>query len=160
MITLIMQTKKVYSGQKMSNEIILTKENIIQLEAGEVKHAVKNSSNGFISFGEAYFSKIKHGHVKGWKKHKEMTLNLVVPYGKVIFIILNIDKQKEYNFYKYELSAENNCRLTIPPSTWFAFKGLGSPFSLVLNIASIIHDPNEVESLDIKKIVFDWESLQ
>ena len=159
MITLIMQKKKVYSGHKMSNDIILTKENTIQLEAGEVRHAIKSISKGFISFGEAYFSKIKHGYVKGWKRHKEMTLNLIVPFGKVIFVVVHIKKDKDYNFHEYELSAENNNRLTIPPSTLFAFKGIENPFSLVLNVASIMHDADEVESLDINQIEYDWGKL-
>ena len=89
-----------------------------------------------------------------------MTLNLVVPFGKVVFIILHIEKNENYNFNEYELSADNNNRLTIPPSTWFAFKGIEKPFSLVLNIASIIHDRDEVESLDLNQVEYDWEKLK
>ena len=59
MIILTLLEKKVYSGLKMNNHTILSKEKIINLEAGEVKHVIKNVSNGFESFGEAYFSKIK-----------------------------------------------------------------------------------------------------
>ncbi len=160
MIILTLLAKKVYSGLKMNNQTILSKEKIMNLEAGEVKHVIKNVSNGFESFGEAYFSKIKLKYIKGWKKHKKMILNLVVPYGRVIFIVCVKDKNQENKFITYDLSDENNHRLTIPPDTWFAFKGLSDPFSLILNIASIVHDPDEVESMDINQIYFDWENIK
>jgi len=40
-------------------------------------------------------------------------------------------------------------RITVPPAVWFGVKGEYSPKSLVLNLASITHDPEEVERLPI-----------
>ena len=37
-------------------------------------------------FGEIYFSNINSLCIKAWKKHKIMTLNLIVPIGKVRFV--------------------------------------------------------------------------
>ena len=39
---------------------------------------------------------------------------------------------------------------------WVAFKGLSNKESILLNIASIPHDPNESESKRINEIDFDW----
>ena len=129
----------------MNNQTILSKEKIASFGGWWSKARNKNVSNGFESFGEAYFSKIKLKYIKGWKKHKERQIfkkNLVVPYGRVIFIVcVKKDKNQENKFITYDLSDENNHRLTIPTDTWFAFKGLSDPFSLILNIASIVHDP-------------------
>ena len=68
----------------------LTKLNIIDTLGGNVMHAMKKSSEGYSGFGEAYFSEIDKGAIKAWKKHKNMVLNLVVPLGKIKFVILNI----------------------------------------------------------------------
>ena len=46
-------------------------------------HGLRKSDNSFIDFGEAYFSKINSGVVKGWKYHKKMSQNFSVPYGKL-----------------------------------------------------------------------------
>ena len=67
--------------------VILTPLKKISHPRGDVFHGMKKSDNGYAGFGEAYFSTIKNGEIKGWNKHKRMTLNLVVPVGKVIFII-------------------------------------------------------------------------
>ena len=40
--------------------------------------------------------------------------------------------------------------ITIPPNVWFGFQGLCEPDSLIMNCASIEHDPNEVERLSGK----------
>ena len=54
---------------------------------GDVYHAMKKSDNGYAGFGEAYFSTINYGEIKGWNKHKMMILNLIVPFGEVTFVI-------------------------------------------------------------------------
>ena len=39
---------------------------------------------------------------------------------------------------------------------WFGFQGLCTSPSLVLNIASISHDPNEVERCSLSDINYEW----
>ena len=54
---------------------------------GDIYHALKSTDEGYEGFGEAYFSQIEHGQVKGWKRHNRITLNIVVPVGAVKFVI-------------------------------------------------------------------------
>ena len=120
---------------------------------GNILHALKKSDKGFNGFGEAYFSIVNEGEIKGWKKHSKMTLNLIVPVGEIKFVIFN----KEANeFFDVILSLENYQRLTINPGLWFAFQGLGKGCNMVLNIANIKHDPSEVVSKDLKEINYEW----
>ena len=56
----------------------------IVVPKGDIYHALKSTDEGYVGFGEAYFSQIEHGAAKGWKRHNRMTLNLVVPVGAVI----------------------------------------------------------------------------
>ena len=72
---------------------MLTELKQIMSEDGAVFHAMKDTDKGFAGFGEAYFSTVKQGRIKGWKKHREMTMNLVVIFGCVKFV-LYIDNEQ------------------------------------------------------------------
>lgn len=60
----------------------------VRVTGGDVLHALKMTDDGFDGFGEAYFSMIEQGEIKGWKYHKRMTMNLIVPLGSVKFVFL------------------------------------------------------------------------
>lgn len=128
----------------------------IHVAGGDVFHALKATDNGYLNFGEAYFSFIEDKLVKAWKKHTRMTLNLVVPVGRVKFIFFD-----DFGKFREEIIGEDNyVRLTVPPGIWFGFQGQSYPKSLILNIADIYHSPNEVERLDLAQINYKWESLK
>ena len=48
----------------MNKKEFLSKEKIINQSNGDVMHAIKKNSKGYIDFGEAYFSKVKYNSVK------------------------------------------------------------------------------------------------
>ena len=125
---------------------------------GDVLHAMKKSDAGFAGFGEAYFSTITRGEIKPWKKHLEMTLNLVVPVGKICFVAFDDRKDSPtYGiFNEFVLSLENYVRLTIPPHVWLAFEGL-SEYNLLLNVANLEHNPNEIERKTMDEIIYKWK---
>ena len=88
---------------------------------GEIFHAIKVSDDGFVGFGEAYFSEIYKDETKGWKKHMEMTLNLVVVMGAIKFFIYNHETKERCNA---NISINNYNRLTIKPGLWVSFTGI------------------------------------
>lgn len=141
------------------NGLLLSSLKNIQVEKGNVLHAIKVSSDGFNGFGEAYFSIIDFGAVKGWKRHREMTLNLIVPVGIVKFVIYD-DREESPTFDTFQeilLSREDNFkRLTVPPNLWVGFKGLSKDENIVLNIANIEHNPDEVDHKLINEIKYNW----
>jgi len=120
---------------------------------GDIFHVMKKSNVEFKGFGEAYFSMINKGAIKGWKKHTEMVLNLTVITGEVEFVVFNGD-----TFFNIKLSKKNYQRLTVQPNLWVAFKGL-SDENTILNLASIEHDPYESENVDLNDIEYNWTSL-
>ena len=142
------------------NDLILTPLRKIKNPKGEVLHGLKNSEKSFSGFGEAYFSKIDYNKIKGWTIHKEMTLNLIVPLGQVMFIIYDdrIKSNSRGNFNKIVLSNSNYQRLTVPPKLWVAFKGISKSSNLILNIANLKHNPLEMEKLPLNKIKYNWNS--
>tara|TARA_Y100000591_G_C21770839_1_gene665496 strand:- start:209 stop:652 length:444 start_codon:yes stop_codon:yes gene_type:complete len=133
----------------------------IEHSKGDIFHCMKETDLGYVGFGEAYFSTIRKNHIKGWNYHKEMTLNLIVPIGSVTFIIYDDKKKGNPNdaFFKVELSSSNYNRLTIPPMLWVAFKGGVNDVSLILNIANIIHDSQEIKKRDLNKIPYNFDSI-
>jgi dTDP-4-dehydrorhamnose 3,5-epimerase len=142
--------------------VLVTPLKIIENEKGAVLHGLKKSGEGYSGFGEAYFSKINFNEAKGWKKHREMTLNIIVPMGRIKFV-LHDDRagSKTFgNFSSIELSRDNYKRLTIPNNIWVAFIGLNSDINLLLNIASIEHNDTEVDNLPLnheKFKAYEWK---
>lgn len=135
-------------------DILLTPLSRIETTGGDVLHAMKQSDVGYANFGEAYFSWVSAGVVKAWKRHTRMIMNVVVPVGQVRFVF-HLDGADEFRVE--EIGVERYARITVPPGIWFGFQGLAAPQNLVLNIASIPHDPNEVERLALSDINYVWK---
>lgn len=139
--------------------VIVTPLKQIYHPKGNVFHAMKKSDAGYSGFGEAYFSTIHFNDTKPWKKHIEMTLNFVVPIGEIRFVIFD-DRENSLtknSFFDITLGEKDYQRITIPPGVWVAFHGVGSKYNLLLNLADIEHDPNEIERKeDLSDIVYQW----
>ena len=135
------------------NSIIVTPLKRISTPGGDVLHALKDNDFGYKTFGESYFSLVDFNAIKAWKRHSKMIMNLVVPIGLVKFVF-NISNESE--FREEEIGVNNYVRLTVPPGIWFGFKGMSKSQSLIMNIASIRHDPNEVESCSISDLIYTW----
>lgn len=136
-------------------DILITPLDRIEVKGGDVLHAMKAGDSGSAGFGEAYFSWVTAGAVKAWKRHTRMAMNLVVPVGMIRFVFCSADRE---TFRIEEIGVHRYARITVPPGVCFGFKGLERPQSLLLNIASIPHDPNEVERFSLSEINFDWEN--
>lgn len=134
------------------NQIIITPLKQIPTYGGDVLHALKKSEDSFDGFGEAYFSWVLPNYIKAWKKHTQMTMNLIVPIGLVKFVFYTQDNQ----FREECIGAESYSRLTVPPGIWFGFQGISNSPSLILNIASISHDPGEADRLNTSEIHYSW----
>ena len=139
--------------------VFLTHLRVIDLPNGNVMQVLKQSQQGFSGFGEAYFSFVNHNVVKGWKKHIRMTLNVVVPIGEIQFVLFDAREISSTFRQTSEIALSpqsNYSRLTVPPGIWMAFKGIGENTNMLLNIASIEHDPSEAESLPIKNSMIPY----
>lgn len=135
---------------KVENRESFSQLKIIPHEKGDILHGLKASEQSFSGFGEAYFTHINRGEVKGWKKHLEMTMNLIVPVGDVSFHIYDSVNNERRT---YRVNRQNYGRLTVPPGLWLAFEGHDST-NLILNIASIEHSPSEAETAPLDKFTF------
>lgn len=139
--------------------IVFSPLKIIQTPKGAVKKNIQVDSNTFFGFGESYFSEIFEQDIKGWKKHKEMILNLTVVSGEVTFVFYDDRDKENPKFEEYTIGDQNYARITVPSNIWFAFKGIASPKSIIHNLSSILHDDLEVETLplDQKQFPYEWK---
>ena len=139
------------------NQILVTPLKRIPVPGGDVLHALKCTDEGFKNFGEAYFSMVEFGAIKAWKMHTQMTLNLIVPIGEVRFVF----RADDDNSGREELiGVANYSRLTVPPGIWFGIQGLAAPFSVILNVADIPHDPAEVVNKSLEAFACDWKEVK
>lgn len=138
--------------------VLLTPQSRILNPKGDILHAIKRSGAGYAGFGEAYFSTVHAGQAKGWKRHRRVTLNLVVPAGLIRFVIYD-DRPGSATFGCFTdvtLGGENHARLTVSPGLWMAFQGRGAGLNLLLNIIDEEHEPTEAENIDLEAIPFVW----
>ena len=138
------------------DDILVTPLKRIPTVGGDVMHGLKKSDNGFNGFGEVYFSWVEQGAIKAWKCHQRMTMNLVVPKGEARFVF-HLTKQK--NSFRTEIiGPERYVRLTVPPGVWFGFQGKATGTSLLMNVADMEHDPDEVKRRSISAFDYEWGS--
>ena len=150
------------SSKSIIEGVVLTPLKQIKDERGAVFHVMKNNSETFYSFGEAYFSKINEKIVKGWKSHKEMKQNFCVPYGKLKLVLFDnrINSTSKGVINEIILSDDKNyIRVTIPENIWYSFKCLSNDYCLLLNIANIKHKKNESIQMNLNNniIPYTWK---
>ena len=129
-------------------------------ERGKIMHMLRRDEVHFEQFGEIYFSTVYPGVVKGWHQHKIMTLNYAVVMGMIKLVLY--DSRKGSSTYgvveEIFLGESNYCLVTIPPSIWNGFKGIGTETSIVANCATHFHDPTEIIRKDPTdpEIPYNW----
>lgn len=127
---------------------------------GAVLHMLRADSPTFEGFGEVYFSQVKPGVVKAWKRHRRMVQNLAVPVGAIRLVIYD-DRPESATCGRVQeivAGADDYCLVRIPPMVWYGFRGLADGDSLIANCATLPHDPAEVDRLpeDSPAIPYRW----
>lgn len=134
---------------------------VIPDERGAIMHGVR-SDNILNSFGEIYFSKVYHEAIKGWHVHETLILNYICVYGQVKLVLYDM---REKSLTKGEtqeifMGMDNYCLVHIPPGIANGTKGLWAPYSIICNVASEPHDPqNKYRRIhpDEGIIKYNWE---
>ena len=129
-------------------------------ERGTIYHLMSSTDDHFSQFGEIYFSSVYKDVVKGWHRHREMTLNYACIVGRVKLVLYD---DREGSSTRGELmevfpSPENYVLTVIPPEVWNGFKGLSDPTAIVANCCTHPHDSSRSTRLDPfdNDIPYDW----
>jgi dTDP-4-dehydrorhamnose 3,5-epimerase len=132
-------------------------------ERGAVLHFLRADAADFEQFGECYFSEVKPGAVKAWKRHRMQTQNFAVPSGRIRLVIFD-DRDGSPSRGKVsemELGRPDSyMRVRIPPYLWYGFAAIGSSAALLANCADRPHDPSDSETLpsDDPSIPYIWKA--
>ena len=122
----------------------------IKDERGSILHVIREDDQLFEHFGECYCSEILPGYVKAWKFHHRQKQNLVVPVGRVKFVLYDNrpDSGSNGSLMEVQLGRPDAYhRLTIPAQIWYGFTCLSSEPALLVNCATEMHDPSESKIL-------------
>lgn len=136
--------------------------NQIKDDRGAVYHFLKSNDPSFKGFGEAYYSRINHGVVKGWKLQTKTHQHFCVPFGEIKIVIYDnrIDSPSRGSINKIILNDNVNYQLlSLPPGLWYSFKCISEDFALLANIIDHLHDLSQCENLALTsdKIPFEWK---
>ncbi|HLQ32139.1 MAG TPA: dTDP-4-dehydrorhamnose 3,5-epimerase family protein [Chloroflexota bacterium] len=129
-------------------------------ERGTIMHMLKRTDPHFKEFGEIYFSTIYNGVVKGWHKHREMTLNYACVFGRIKLVLYDEREGSASAGQCQEifLGPDHYSLAVVPPGVWSGFKGMSEPFAIVANCCTHPHDPSLSTRLDPfdNHIPYDW----
>ncbi len=132
----------------------------IEDRRGSLLRMLRVDDPGFERFGEIYFSGIREGTVKAWRRHSRVTSNLAVPLGTVR-LVLHDDRAgspTRLQTMVIEIGERNYVLVTIPPGIWTGWQCLGGDYALVANCATEPHDDAEVEreAHDSTRVPYLW----
>lgn len=119
-------------------------------ERGTIYHMLRADDPHFIDFGEIYFTSVYPGVVKGWHRHREMTLNYACIFGRIKLVLYD-DRPGSATVGTLQelfLGPDQYVLVTIPPGIWTGFKGMTEPQAIVANCCTHPHDPARTERLD------------
>jgi dTDP-4-dehydrorhamnose 3,5-epimerase len=129
-------------------------------ERGTVLHMIKRTDPHFKEFGEIYFSTVYPGVVKGWHRHREMTLNYACVSGRVKLVLYDEREGSPThgNLLEVFLGEDNYALVVIPSEVWNGFKGMSAPHAIVANCCTRPHDPARSTRLDpfTNHIPYEW----
>ena len=129
-------------------------------ERGTVFHMLRSTDPHFQQFGEIYFSSIYRSVVKGWHRHREMTLNYACIVGRIKLVLFD-DREGSATrgeLMEVFLGPDDYSLAIVPPGVWNGFKGL-TDVAVVANCCTHAHDPSRSERLDPfdNEIPYDWD---
>ena len=128
-------------------------------ERGMVMHILSDMQLSAVR--EVYASLVKGTTIKAWRRHHKMVQHYAVPIGKIKFVLFDNRPNSSTHNRVQEIVTGIDCYglIQIPPMIWYGFENLFDGNSLIVNGASLPHDPNEVDRLDknTQEIPYRWD---
>src|SRR4026208_248103 len=128
-------------------------------ERGTIYHMLRRTDPHFREFGEIYFTSIYRDVIKGWHRHRLVTLNYACLWGGVK---LGVYGRREGSPTRGTLSErflgpDDYSLAIVPPGIWTGLKGMAAVASGA-NGPTQPHAPTLTERLDpfAPEIDYDW----
>jgi len=132
--------------------------NIFPNEKGDVLHMMRCDSPLYKQFGEIYFSFVKPGAIKGWKKHVKQTQHFAVPVGQIKLVLYDDrpNSQTSSEIQEIVIGESKYCLVRIPPQIWYSFEAISNDRAMIANCTDVPHDPDESVYADIFDEMFPY----
>lgn len=129
-------------------------------DCGTILHMLRADDPHFPGLGQISFSTVYPGAMKGWRIHRETTLNYAVPLGRIKLVLYD-DRPGSSTRRVVEghlVGEDDYVLVTVSPPVWNGFKGIGTGTAVVANCATFPHDPSEIDRIDSfdSSIPSDW----
>lgn len=128
-------------------------------ERGTIFHMMRRDDPCFKEFGEIYFSTVYRDVVKGWHRHRDMTLNYVCIHGRIKLVIYDDrpNSPTRGELMEVFLGPDHYALVVIPPEVWNGFKGMTDQ-AIVANCCTHTHDMGRSDRLDPynNSIPYSW----
>jgi dTDP-4-dehydrorhamnose 3,5-epimerase len=152
---------RILKGDRLIDGLKIIPLRRIPDERGTVYHMLRSDDPHFVRFGEIYFSTVRPGVVKGWHRHREMTLNYACIFGRIKLVVFD-DREKsptKGGLVEVFLGTDNYSLVVIPPDLWNGFKGMSEPFAMVANCCTHPHDSSLSTRIDPfgDRIPYKWD---
>jgi len=130
-------------------------------ERGTILHLLRCDAPHFEKFGEAYFSKVYPGVIKGWHVHKTMVQFYAVPIGMIKLVLYDLrpDSPTKGELMELFIGEDNYCLVRIPSGIANGYKCFGPTPALVANCATEPYlSGDEMERIDPMgdRIPYKW----
>lgn len=141
--------------------VVVTPLREIADDRGAVLHFLRADAADFEQFGECYFSEVKPGAVKAWKRHRAQTQNFAAPSGRIRLVIFD-DRDASPSRGTIAViqlgRPDDYVRVKVPPRLWYGFAAEGKVTALLANCADRPHDPSDGETrpADDPSIPYRW----
>ena len=140
--------RPVHRSRSRSPEVVLSVIDGVQViplrripdERGTISTCCATPIRTSTSFGEIYFSTVYQGVVKGWHRHREMTLNYAcISWARQARALRRARRLPDRGRADGGLPRPRQLRLVIiPPGVWNGFKGMSRP---VRDRRELLHAP-------------------
>ena len=148
----------IVAGQNIAG-VVIEPRSMLADANGAVLHGWRVTGSS-APVAEVYCSVVRGGAIKAWKRHRQMTQRLLVPSGRVLFVIYDSRAESATSSFVMEIESGRDAYglVIIPPMLWYGFAGIASGESIIVNSPDLIHDPAEIERLDsdTKQIPYTW----
>lgn len=137
------------SGEAVIDGVQIVSLQRIPDERGTIFHMLRRTDAHFLEFGEIYFTSIYRDVIKGWHRHREMTLNYACVWGRVKLVLFDDRDGSPTRGAVVErfLGPDDYSLVVIPPMVWNGMKGM-TDVAVVANCATHTHDPARTERRD------------
>ena len=149
------------SGDQLIDGVQIIPLKQIKDQRGMVMHMLRCDAPHFKKFGEVYFSLIKPGVSKGWKKHYEMTQHFACPQGRIKLVIYD-DREGSsthglVNTVTFGVENEYNL-VIVPKQLYYSFRCISEAPAIMANCADRPHSPDEYELVELEKLadIYTW----